>query len=102
MCSFIGGGGGFLVSFGGLCFFCLSRNCSGGSIIRSLYSLTLFRGSDPSCFGGDTIEFSNSLACPFCSCFNISCDLLSFLRFFLLIFILYELVFKSLLSKVVI
>ena len=29
-------GGGFLVGFGGLCFFCLSRNCSGGSIIRSL------------------------------------------------------------------
>ena len=31
-----GGGGGFLVGFGGFCFFCLSRNCSGGSIIRSL------------------------------------------------------------------
>ena len=28
-----GGGGGFLVGFGGLCFFCLSRNCSGGSIL---------------------------------------------------------------------
>ena len=32
-----GGGGSdaFLVDFGGLRFFCLSRNCSGGSIIRS-------------------------------------------------------------------
>ena len=47
--SFIGSGsgigGGFLFGFGGLCFFCLSRNCSGGSIIRLLQLLTLFRGS---------------------------------------------------------
>ena len=35
--SFVGGGSGvFLVGFGVLCFFCLSVNCSGGSIIRSL------------------------------------------------------------------
>ena len=30
-----GNGGGFLFGFEGLRFFCLSRNCSGGSIIRS-------------------------------------------------------------------
>ena len=31
----VGGSDGFLVGFGVVCFFCLSRNCSGGSIIRS-------------------------------------------------------------------
>ena len=33
---FVGGGsGGFLVGFGGLRFFCLSRNCSGGGNMMS-------------------------------------------------------------------
>ena len=55
-CSFIGGGGGGLLGFGGLCAFYIwsglsvlgfgiglypSRNCSGGGMIMSSYSLTI-------------------------------------------------------------
>ena len=98
------------MGFGGL-----SRNCSGGGNMMS--SLTLFRetglGFMPSHFpvlGGriGLIIFSCSLMVLLGfldSSFNsnlISCDLLNLLRSFLFISILYDLIFKPLLGKVVI
>ena len=98
------------MGFGGL-----SRNCFGGGNMMS--SLTLFRGTGlgfmlshfPVLGGGIGLIISSCslmlLLGFLASCFNsnlISCDLCSLLRSFLFISILYDLVFKPLLGKVVI
>ena len=98
------------MGFGGL-----SRNCSGGGSMMS--SLTLFHGTGlgfmlshfPVLGGGIGLIISScslTLLLSFlASFFNsnlISCDLLNLLRSFLFISILYDLVFKPLLGKVII
>ena len=105
-----GGCGGFLVGFGGL-----SRNCSGGSNRRSL--LTLLRGTGlgfmlshfpvigggvgfvgscaTSSLNGSLLSKSSWLLTSFNSNL-INCPLVSFLRSFFSVSILYGLVFKVL------